>query len=54
VVDELHANIEDAFNGYGAQIMSSQNYEPDPKGPKNRAPRPTVRGAGRPAGLNAG
>ena len=29
----LHANIQDAFNEYGVQIMSP-NYEADPEGPK--------------------
>jgi small-conductance mechanosensitive channel len=29
----LHANIQDAFNEYGVQIMSP-NYEADPSGPK--------------------
>jgi small-conductance mechanosensitive channel len=29
----LHANILDAFNEYGVQIMSP-NYEADPEGPK--------------------
>jgi len=29
----LHANIQDAFNEYGVQIMSP-NYEADPNGPK--------------------
>jgi small-conductance mechanosensitive channel len=33
VFDALHANIQDAFNEYGVQIMSP-NYEADPKGPK--------------------
>jgi small-conductance mechanosensitive channel len=29
----LHANIQDAFNEYGVQIMSP-NYEADPEAPK--------------------
>jgi small-conductance mechanosensitive channel len=33
VLDALHANIQDAFNEYGVQIMSP-NYEADPDGPK--------------------
>jgi small-conductance mechanosensitive channel len=33
VLDTLHANILDAFNEYGVQIMSP-NYEADPSGPK--------------------
>jgi small-conductance mechanosensitive channel len=33
VLDALHANIQDAFNEYGVQIMSP-NYEADPIGPK--------------------
>lgn len=33
VLDALHANIQDAFNEYGVQIMSP-NYEADPEGPK--------------------
>lgn len=33
VLDALHANIQDAFNEYGVQIMSP-NYETDPDGPK--------------------
>jgi small-conductance mechanosensitive channel len=33
VLDALHANIQDAFNEYGVQIMSP-NYEADPHGPK--------------------
>jgi len=33
VLDALHANIQDAFNEYGVQIMSP-NYEADPSGPK--------------------
>jgi small-conductance mechanosensitive channel len=33
VLDALHANIQDAFNEYGVQIMSP-NYEADPQGPK--------------------
>ena len=33
VLDGLHANIQDAFNEYGVQIMSP-NYEADPSGPK--------------------
>jgi small-conductance mechanosensitive channel len=33
VLDVLHANIQDAFNEYGVQIMSP-NYEADPNGPK--------------------
>ncbi len=32
-LDALHANIQDAFNEYGVQIMSP-NYEADPSGPK--------------------
>jgi len=32
-IDTLHANIQDAFNEYGVQIMSP-NYEADPEGPK--------------------
>jgi small-conductance mechanosensitive channel len=32
-LDALHANIQDAFNEYGVQIMSP-NYEADPEGPK--------------------
>jgi small-conductance mechanosensitive channel len=39
VLDALHANIQDAFNEYGVQIMSP-NYEADPEGrkvvPKNQ------------------
>ena len=31
--DALHANIQDAFNEYGVQIMSP-NYEADPSEPK--------------------
>jgi small-conductance mechanosensitive channel len=33
VLDALHANIQDAFNEFGVQIMSP-NYEADPDGPK--------------------
>lgn len=33
VLDALHANIQDAFNEYGVQIMSP-SYEADPEGPK--------------------
>jgi small-conductance mechanosensitive channel len=33
VLDVLHANIQDAFNEYGVQIMTP-NYEADPSGPK--------------------
>jgi small-conductance mechanosensitive channel len=33
VLDKLHANIQDAFNEYGVQIMSPQ-YEADPNEPK--------------------
>jgi small-conductance mechanosensitive channel len=33
VLDALHANIQDAFNEYGVQIMSP-NYEADPDGRK--------------------
>jgi small-conductance mechanosensitive channel len=33
ILDSLHANIQDAFNEYGVQIMSP-NYEADPNGPK--------------------
>jgi small-conductance mechanosensitive channel len=33
VLDALHANIQDAFNEFGVQIMSP-NYEADPEGPK--------------------
>jgi small-conductance mechanosensitive channel len=33
VLDRLHANIQDAFNEYGVQIMSP-NYEDDPESPK--------------------
>jgi len=33
VLDKLHANIQDAFNEYGVQIMSPQ-YEADPSEPK--------------------
>jgi small-conductance mechanosensitive channel len=33
VLAALHANIQDAFNEYGVQIMSP-NYEADPSGPK--------------------
>jgi small-conductance mechanosensitive channel len=33
VLDTLHANIQDAFNEFGVQIMSP-NYEADPSGPK--------------------
>jgi small-conductance mechanosensitive channel len=33
VLDALHANIQDAFNEYGVQIMSP-NYEADPEGRK--------------------
>jgi small-conductance mechanosensitive channel len=32
-LNTLHANIQDAFNEYGVQIMSP-NYEADPDGPK--------------------
>jgi hypothetical protein len=32
-LDRLHANIQDAFNEHGVQIMSP-NYEADPAGPK--------------------
>jgi small-conductance mechanosensitive channel len=32
-LDKLHANIQDAFNEHGVQIMSP-NYEADPSGPK--------------------
>jgi small-conductance mechanosensitive channel len=32
-LDALHANIQDAFNEYGVQIMSP-NYEADPGAPK--------------------
>jgi len=37
VLDALHANIQDAFNEYGVQIMSP-NYEADPSGPKVVSP----------------
>jgi small-conductance mechanosensitive channel len=33
VLNTLHANIQDAFNEYGVQIMSP-NYEADPAAPK--------------------
>ena len=33
MLDALHANIQDAFNEYGVQIMSP-NYEADPEGDK--------------------
>ena len=33
VLDALHANIQDAFNEYGVQIMSP-NYEADSDAPK--------------------
>ncbi len=33
VLAELHANIQDAFNEHGVQIMSP-NYEADPNAPK--------------------
>ena len=33
ILDALHANIQDAFNEYGVQIMSP-NYEADPEGRK--------------------
>ena len=33
ILNGLHANIQDAFNEYGVQIMSP-NYEADPAGPK--------------------
>lgn len=33
VLDELHANIQDAFNEYGIQLMTP-NYEGDPDSPK--------------------
>jgi small-conductance mechanosensitive channel len=33
ILNTLHANIQDAFNEYGVQIMSP-NYEADPAGPK--------------------
>ena len=33
ILNALHANIQDAFNEYGVQIMSP-NYEADPAGPK--------------------
>lgn len=33
VLDRLHANIQDAFNEFGVQIMSP-NYEADPETPK--------------------
>ena len=33
IMAELHANIQDAFNEYGVQIMSP-NYEADPDAPK--------------------
>jgi small-conductance mechanosensitive channel len=53
VLDELHANILDAFNEYGVQIMSPV-YEDDPENPKIvpreewfKAPAPP--GAGGPA-----
>jgi small-conductance mechanosensitive channel len=37
VLDELHANIQDAFNEHGVQIMSP-NYEADPEQAKIVAP----------------
>ena len=37
VLDALHANIQDAFNEYGVQIMSP-NYEADPEGRKVVSP----------------
>jgi small-conductance mechanosensitive channel len=33
ILNALHANIQDAFNEHGVQIMSP-NYEADPAGPK--------------------
>ena len=33
ILDRLHANIQDAFNEFGVQIMSP-NYEADPQAPK--------------------
>jgi small-conductance mechanosensitive channel len=56
ILDALHANIQDAFNEYGVQIMSP-NYEADPHGPKTvprdqwyAAPaRPPVEGVTMPA-----
>ena len=33
ILNALHANIQDAFNEYGVQIMSP-NYEADPAAPK--------------------
>lgn len=35
VLDALHANIQDAFNEYGVQIMSP-NYETDPDVPRDK------------------
>ena len=47
VLDELHANIQDAFNEAGVQIMSP-HYEADPRAPK-LVPRPDWQGIKPPA-----
>ena len=47
VLDELHANIQDAFNEAGVQIMSP-HYEADPHAPK-LVPRPDWQGIKPPA-----
>ena len=51
-LNALHANIQDAFNEYGVQIMSP-NYEADPERAEDGAAVPLVRRAGRTAGACA-
>jgi small-conductance mechanosensitive channel len=56
ILDRLHANIQDAFNEHGVQIMSP-NYEADPEGqkivPKDRwFAAPAVTQAGQPVAVD--
>jgi small-conductance mechanosensitive channel len=53
ILDALHANIQDAFNEYGVQIMSP-NYEADPSGPKVVPPSRWYSAPAAPAGALAG
>ena len=45
ILAALHANIQDAFNEFGVQIMSP-HYESDPSGAESRVVRSLVLGAG--------
>jgi small-conductance mechanosensitive channel len=52
-LNALHANIQDAFNEYGVQIMSP-NYEADPSGPKIVPKERWFDAPGRPPAADAG